>query len=668
MKRKNNIIAVSSGKGGVGKSIISANLAISLALSKRKVVLVDASFGTSNQHAIFGIKSPSLTLNDFVSRNKGSLWEILIDTEIENLKLISSAGDSHILANMPAPLKKNLIKNIQTLNFDYVILDLGPSINFNTIDFFLSADSSIVITTPEITSVTNTYSYIRNIIYKNLENTFKENEKIIDLINLAKDPQNNEHIKTIKDLRDNIESFDKTALTAFDMALREFQPLLILNMIKDSADINVGNDMVSLINKNLNVKIDYLGYLEDRDEIRNSIENMKPFVIGFPTGKSATLIHDITIRLMDLLGDGFNKGISDITLHDTKISELENRLKAIESKELEILKIKLSNEEKLTRGDIEKRYGSERIGKFEELQRELNEKREILERELKLEIDERKLEGVKHLEDELHQYEESQRGDIKSKLLIEEERFKKELDEKMKIYENEKIELINSENLKNKNESESLFEEEKKRIISDIEKYEIELREELKLKISEEEKKIIADIEGRIKIELEEKRENIFDEIELERAKKLEEINNFIKDEREGRLNQFELELTGQKEKKMAEFDNRIREEMERKEKEFSDEVSAKRDEIHKEVEEYRKDRFTNIDSEIEKEKSLRLTSFQQKMENAEREVMLDIEKRLSCEEVKMRGLLEDKIKEEERKRMEIWMRLWLWRERAGLN
>jgi len=169
MKRKNNIIAVSSGKGGVGKSIISANLAISLALSKRKVVLVDASFGTSNQHAIFGIKSPSLTLNDFVSRNKGSLWEILIDTEIENLKLISSAGDSHILANMPAPLKKNLIKNIQTLNFDYVILDLGPSINFNTIDFFLSADSSIVITTPEITSVTNTYSYIRNIIYKNLE-------------------------------------------------------------------------------------------------------------------------------------------------------------------------------------------------------------------------------------------------------------------------------------------------------------------------------------------------------------------------------------------------------------------------------------------------------------------------------------------------------------------
>src|SRR3989338_2530044 len=596
MKREKTIIAVSSGKGGVGKSIIGANLAISLALSKRKVVLVDASFGTSNQHAILGIKSPPLTLNDFVSKNKNNLWEILIDTDVENLKLISSAGDSHILANMHGTVKRSLMRNIRMLNYDYVILDLGPSINFNTIDFFLFADLSIIITTPEITSVTNTYSYIRNIIYKNFEKIFKGNEKVIELINFAKDPQNNEQIKTMKDLRNNIEGVDKAALTAFDMTVEEFQPLLIVNMIKGNSDIDIGNDIVCLVKKNLNVEIKYLGYLEDSCEVRNSIENMKPFVIGFPTSKPATLIHNITLRLMNLAGDDWNKGFSDIILPREKISELEDRLKFIGNRELEILKVKLLNEERLRREEFEKWSESERKSRVEELQRELNEMRDRFEVELKLQIDGKRTERFKILESEIQQYEEKQRGDIKTKLLAEEELLKKELDERMKIYENEKTESIKSEISRKRNESESFFEEENKKIRAEIKEHEINLREDLKLNIADEERRLKEVLEGKIKIEIEAKKERVFDEIEHEKVKKLKEIDKNLIVERENRLSQFESKMEEQKERIMAEFDNRIKEEMKRKEEELSTEISGKRLEMEREIEEYRKNRFLNID------------------------------------------------------------------------
>ncbi|MBI3813958.1 MAG: AAA family ATPase [Nitrospinae bacterium] len=673
------IIAISSGKGGVGKSIISANLSVSLALSKREVILIDASFGISNQHALFGIKSLPVTLSDFISRKKRHLIETAIDTNVENLKIISSAGDSLISANMPSAVKRNLINNIRSLNSDYVILDLGPSINFDTIDFFTSADYSILISTPEITSVTNTFSYIRNIIFRNIGQVFGDNRKIMELIAIARDPLNSEHIKTIKEMRDNIERIDKKALSLFDRTVRKFQPLLILNMVNDESAINIGNDMVSLARKNLGIEMEYFGYLSESEDVRNSLDDMKPFVLSSPHGKSASLIHDIAVRLMDLLEEKSYKLDGETALSDAVISDMENRLKKIESKEIETLKIRLNEYERTKRDEIDKMIETERTDRLEAMQGEIDEKREHAERELELQVNEKEVKRLELLDEELRQIENKKRDEINAKIQDEEVIIKKDLEERIKVYENEKrqfeLELNNQKekmlaelkeekekiereilegSAAKKAEMEREIEEERKNrfkdIDAEIERYEIESREVLKARLAEEEKNIREALERNLEIELIEKKKSFIDEMEIEQAKRREDIEEMIGIERSERLKQLELEMNAEKERIMAEFNERIREEKERIEKSLSEEMSGKRANIEKEAEDERKRRFENIDAEVEKEKSLRLMSFQQKMENAEREVMEDIRIRLSVEENKMMELLKDRIREEERR------------------
>src|SRR3990172_6767785 len=86
------ILTIGGGKGGGGKSVIAANLAVAFALNSNRVIIVDADLGAANLHAILGINSPSFVLRDFIF-NGYPLKDILINTNVNNLRLICGAGD-----------------------------------------------------------------------------------------------------------------------------------------------------------------------------------------------------------------------------------------------------------------------------------------------------------------------------------------------------------------------------------------------------------------------------------------------------------------------------------------------------------------------------------------------------------------------------------------------
>ena len=87
------VIAVASGKGGVGKSIFVANLGIALGARGRRTVLVDADIGAANLHTILGVEHPEKTLRDFIDNTASSLEQVLLPTMNENVRLLSSAGE-----------------------------------------------------------------------------------------------------------------------------------------------------------------------------------------------------------------------------------------------------------------------------------------------------------------------------------------------------------------------------------------------------------------------------------------------------------------------------------------------------------------------------------------------------------------------------------------------
>jgi MinD-like ATPase involved in chromosome partitioning or flagellar assembly len=153
--------AIGGGKGGVGKSVVAANLAIAVARRGHTVWLVDADLGGGNQHTLFGVARPRRTLEDFLSGRVRSLAEVALPTRYKGLSLVSAQCDVLGSANPKHAQKLKLIRHLRAAPADVVIIDLGAGTSFNTLDLFLAATVQIVVTNTEPTALQNAYGFVK---------------------------------------------------------------------------------------------------------------------------------------------------------------------------------------------------------------------------------------------------------------------------------------------------------------------------------------------------------------------------------------------------------------------------------------------------------------------------------------------------------------------------
>ena len=168
-QRRQTIWAVGGGKGGVGKSLITANLSICLALMGYKVVAIDLDLGGANLHTCLGVPIPEKTLSDFFSKKVAHFSELLTPTPISNLMVISGAQDDVSVANLKQFHRSKVIAQLTELDADYILLDLGAGTAINTLDFFITADQGILTVLPEPTSIENTYRFIKAVYHRKLK-------------------------------------------------------------------------------------------------------------------------------------------------------------------------------------------------------------------------------------------------------------------------------------------------------------------------------------------------------------------------------------------------------------------------------------------------------------------------------------------------------------------
>jgi flagellar biosynthesis protein FlhG len=193
--RARRVVAIGGGKGGVGKSLLSANLGIALSKRGARVVLVDLDLGGANLHTCLGVGQPQVTLSDFVDRRVLRLEDVLVPTPHERLSLISGAMDGLDSANPKHSQKTKLIRNLRNLDVDYVLLDLGAGTSFNVLDFFLVADTGVVVMLPEPTSIENAYRFIKAAFFRRLQ-TLAPDEDFAQLVSAALAPRDGTAAKT----------------------------------------------------------------------------------------------------------------------------------------------------------------------------------------------------------------------------------------------------------------------------------------------------------------------------------------------------------------------------------------------------------------------------------------------------------------------------------------
>ncbi len=157
---RSRVIAVSSGKGGVGKTNIAVNLGLTLAKRGIRVALLDADLGTANVDVMMGLQ-PEYHLQHLITGQR-SLAEILVETP-SGLKIIPGASGLPDLADLPDAQRDVLLRALMGLDgtVDLLLIDTGAGVGRNVVQFILSAGEVLLVTTPEPTAVTDAYALMK---------------------------------------------------------------------------------------------------------------------------------------------------------------------------------------------------------------------------------------------------------------------------------------------------------------------------------------------------------------------------------------------------------------------------------------------------------------------------------------------------------------------------
>ncbi|HEY5595015.1 MAG TPA: AAA family ATPase [Nitrospiria bacterium] len=294
---RGEIWAVGGGKGGTGKSFLAANLGITLANQGKRVLLIDADLGCANLHTCLGIDYPEATLSDLLTGRIKRIEEAIVPTGITRLGLISGAQDILEMANPKHAQKTRLLRQIQELDMEHIILDLGAGTSFNILDFFLIADQGILAVLPEPTSIENVYRFIKSVFYRRFRKITRE-DAVREIIARAMDQKNENGIKTPYDLIEQVARMDGAVGEQLKNEMYGFRPKLVVNQVRSKDDITLGFSMRSSCTKYFGITVEYIGYVEYDDHVWQATKRRRPLVTEYPMSSAARGINRVAARLV----------------------------------------------------------------------------------------------------------------------------------------------------------------------------------------------------------------------------------------------------------------------------------------------------------------------------------------------------------------------------------
>ncbi|MDR2069192.1 MAG: MinD/ParA family protein [Spirochaetaceae bacterium] len=244
--KKTRIITITSGKGGVGKTNMSVNMALAYARLGKKVVVMDADLGLANVNVMLNMV-PKFNLYHVIRKQK-TMKEILLETEY-GISIVAGASGFSKIANLNEIERQNFINELDTLsNADIIIIDTSAGVSSNVLDFIAAADDAVIITTPEPTAITDAYGIIKIIA---------------------------------------------TEIDNLNMGLK-----LVVNRVKSVVEAKkVADRMTSIAGQFLNLKVEYLGFIYDDPAVSHAVLRQRPFMVVDPKCRASLCVQHIVGRM-----------------------------------------------------------------------------------------------------------------------------------------------------------------------------------------------------------------------------------------------------------------------------------------------------------------------------------------------------------------------------------
>lgn len=286
-------IAIGGAKGGTGKSLLAANLGVFLATRGKRTILVDLDLGGANLHLFLGIWSLERKVDDFLQKRFSSLEDLLLPTKYGPL-LIGGGGGCLGAANIHHARKLKLLRALKKLDADYVIIDLGGDTSFNMLDFYLAADTGVVMTTMDPASYLDAYNFIKVGLLRRLSRIFgpespyrlEKDDRLTDLIGrFVKEAGSG---KRVADLMETATAEHPQGLDLLKRVIRAYRPRAVINMPTGDNEVEALADrLIKVSARMLSIEVDYLGQLAFDESIHQSTQSLVPHVARHPDGSLA---------------------------------------------------------------------------------------------------------------------------------------------------------------------------------------------------------------------------------------------------------------------------------------------------------------------------------------------------------------------------------------------
>ncbi|MBW2473020.1 MAG: P-loop NTPase [Deltaproteobacteria bacterium] len=293
---KPHVWAIGGGKGGVGKSALTTGIAMTLAGQGQRCVMIDADLGGANLHTFLGMSSPEHTISDLFRDPTKNLQDILLATPFENLGLISGARAMLNVANLKHFQKEKLIRQVFSLEADYIFIDLGAGSSFNVLDFFIAAHNGLMVVTPTPTSIENTYHFLRAAYFRKLRHVIRD-LKVEALVDSSLDDKEKSGIRSPRDLVAELRRRDPSAGEEIDRAMMSFSPGLIVNQVQRHQDRNLGKEMALACKDFLGIDVTMAGSVRTDEQVLMALNSRRPALSMFPQSNFAKDVRQIVQKL-----------------------------------------------------------------------------------------------------------------------------------------------------------------------------------------------------------------------------------------------------------------------------------------------------------------------------------------------------------------------------------
>ena len=362
------IIPIASGKGGVGKSLVAANLAVAFAQAGKRVVIADLDLGASNLHLVLGHHSPQMGIGTFLNNTKSNFNDVIAETDIRGLRFIPGDNEIPGTANLNMIQRKALVKNLLSLNntADILVLDLGAGTHQSILDFFLLSNQGIIVSAPAVTAVLNAYVFLKNAVFRLMFNSFgKGSPARAHLEKIRKEGSGHSKLYVPKILPE-IKELDKDSYDKFQERLNMLTPRLIMNLVDEPKNADVAMKIRRSCEEYLDLKLEHMGIIYRDVTQDTALASRLPVILYKPQSILSQAIYRIADKILQTPEDEYipnDKQIEDSFQEagleaeidfDSKLEYIEDLLhsgamsygdliETVKSQQYEISKLKKEN-------------------------------------------------------------------------------------------------------------------------------------------------------------------------------------------------------------------------------------------------------------------------------------------------------------------------------------